>query len=411
MKLRILSYLLLTGVVAQAQVSNTDSLTNEPLNTANNIINGVSSKNITIGGYAQIDYNQPIGGENRQNGALDVHRFVLFMGYKFGERTHFVTEIEFEHVSEVFIEQAFLNYRFNQALNFRAGLMLIPMGIVNEYHETPTFNGVERPNLDKFIVPSTWRELGVGFSGNINSLSLKYQAYIMNGFNGYSDGDGNFRGTDALRKGRQKGADSYISSPNFSTKIDYYGITGLKLGLAGYFGKSQSTAYDNLDMNNDQAVASADSTVVNVAMIGIDARYQYQGFQARAQIINANIGNTAQYNAKVNSGREAEASQMDLGSRLFGYYVEAGYDVLRLFELKTTKQLILFTRYEVYNTHQETAGELAINDAYNRTDVTLGATLKLTPGAALKADYQFRSDKVEGSDPTNMLNFGIGIWF
>ena len=129
-----------------AQVANTDSLTNEPLNSAANIIAGNSSKRITLGAYAQLDYNQPVGDAVRHNGTLDVHRLVVFMGYKFNERTHFVTEIELEHVSQIFVEQAFLNYRLDNKglLNFRAGLLLVPMGIVNEYHEPPTYNGVER---------------------------------------------------------------------------------------------------------------------------------------------------------------------------------------------------------------------------------------------------------------------------
>lgn len=389
-------------VVVQAQVVNTDSTTNEPLNSVNNIIKGNSSKGITLGAYAQIDYNQEIGGETYHKGTMDVHRLVLFLGYKFNERTTFVTEIEMEHVKELYVEQAFLNYQIDPRLNFRAGLLLIPMGIINEYHEPTTFNGVERPNLDGKIVPTTWRELGAGFSGNFTNASLKYQLYVMNGFNGFSGGSGTFRGQDAFRKGRQKAAESFISSPNLSTKIDYYGIAGLKLGLAGYFGNSQTDAFDGVSKNDAAAVASADSSVVKISMIGFDARYQYQGFQARGQFITANIGNTAQYNA---------LTSKDLGSKLSGYYVEAGYNVLRLFNFNTDKQLNLFTRYEEYNTHAETAGDLPVNNAYDRTDITFGAGLKLSQGAVLKADYQIRKNAADGSEDQKFLNFGVGIWF
>jgi hypothetical protein len=142
---------------------------------------------LTIGGYGQIDYNQRVSGEEFQNGNLDVHRLVLMFGYKFNDRTQVITEVEFEHVKEVYVEQAFLQYEIQPWLKFRGGLMLVPMGIINEYHEPPTFNGVERPNLDKYIVPSTWREIGAGFTGVFPSASLSYQAYIMNGFKGYDD--------------------------------------------------------------------------------------------------------------------------------------------------------------------------------------------------------------------------------
>ncbi|HNP18538.1 MAG TPA: hypothetical protein PKL31_08905 [Fulvivirga sp.] len=392
--------LILTCTASFAQVSNIDSLTNEPLNALNNIIQGNSSKNITIGAYAQIDYNQELESGVRHNGNMDVHRLVTFLGYRFDDRTHFVMEIEYEHVSEVFVEQAFLNYKIKPNFNVRAGLMLIPMGIINEYHEPPTYFGVERPNLESTIIPTTWRELGVGVSGSFPSTSLKYQLYVVNGFSGYN-GSGNFRGSDGFRKGRQKAAESFISTPNLSSKLDYYGLPGLKLGLAGYFGKSQSTLFDGLDKDNDVMIDQADSSVVSIAMVGFDARYQYKGFTARAVVVNANINNTDEYNAFVGS---------DLGSRMFGYYVEGGYDVLRFFKQKTDKRLDVFARYEKYNTHEE-VDLIAKNESYNRTDITLGLGYKIAPGAVLKADYQIQKNDASGSKDKKVLNFGIGIWF
>ena len=385
----------------KAQVRNTDTTTNQPLNSAANILMGNSSKNITLGAYAQIDYNQPIDADVREIGKLDVHRLVLFLGYRFSDRAQFVTEIEFEHVSEVYVEQAFLNYRIKDGFDLRAGLLLIPMGIINEYHEPTTFNGVERPNLEGKIVPTTWRELGAGFAGNFPSLSLKYQAYVVNGFNGF-DGTGKFRGSDGFRKGRQKGAESYMSSPNLSTKIDYYGIPGLKLGLSGYFGKSQSTLFDGLDKNNAEASATADSSVVNISMIGLDARYQYRAFSARAMLVNSTIGNTDQYNAFTGA---------DLGSKMFGYYVEAGYDVLSLIKPGAKQRLDVFARYEQYDTHKEVTGDLVRNLAYDRTDITVGAGFMVAPGAVLKADYQIFKNEAQGGATQKQLNLGVGIWF
>lgn len=400
-KLLIIS-LMFIAIAATAQVNNTDSTTNEPLNSVNNIIKGNSSKNITVGTYAQIDYNQQVAGDTRYNGTLDVHRLVLFLGYKFNDRTHFVTEVEYEHVNEVFVEQAFLNYQIRPELNLRVGLLLIPMGIINEYHEPTTFNGVERPNIDGQIVPSTWREMGVGFSGNFPNASLKYQAYVVNGFNGFSGGSGVLRGKDAFRKGRQKAAKSYMSSPNLSMKMDYYGITGLKLGLAGYFGNSQSELYNGVAKDDQLALAQADSSVVKVSMIGFDARYQNNGFQARAQVIKANISNTSAYNTFTGK---------DLGSGLFGYYLEAGYDVLRFFDINTDKKLVAFTRYEKYNTHDKVSSELTKNDAYDRTDITAGLGFWLSSGAVLKADYQVFKNEDSASSDKNQINLGLGIWF
>ncbi len=182
---------------------------NQSFNAASKLLS--SDKNLTIGGYGQIDYNQPFGGNKIQNGNLDVHRLVILFGYRFNSKLNFVTEIEVEHVKEVYVEQAFLNYSVNTYLQFRGGLMLVPMGIINEYHEPTTFNGVERPLIDKYISPTTWREIGLGATGTIPELSLKYQAYLMNGFSSYN-GSAQISGKNGLRNGRQKGAKSIIRS-------------------------------------------------------------------------------------------------------------------------------------------------------------------------------------------------------
>ena len=105
-------------------------------NTSEVLMN--SDQKLTIGGYAQIDYNQKFSSDTRSNGNLDVHRMVLMFGYRFNPKTQFIAEVEYEHVEEVYVEQAFLNYQINDWLNFRGGLMLIPMGIINEYHEPTT---------------------------------------------------------------------------------------------------------------------------------------------------------------------------------------------------------------------------------------------------------------------------------
>ncbi len=130
------------------------------------ILERVKDEKLSIGGYGEIHYNQQVSGQTRYNGKMDVHRMVMFFGYQFNDKTSFVTELEFEHVKEVYVEQAFLNYNVRPNTALRAGLMLVPMGIVNEYHEPTTFNGVERPSVDKYIVPSTPSTKGVARLGS-----------------------------------------------------------------------------------------------------------------------------------------------------------------------------------------------------------------------------------------------------
>lgn len=358
-----------------------------------------SQSKLTIGGYGEVHYNQTLDKDTRYNGKLDVHRLVMLFGYNFSEKVQFVTEIEYEHVSEVYIEQAFLQYRLNQFIQFRAGLMLIPMGIINEYHEPTTFNGVERPLIDGKIAPTTWREIGFGITGSYLPASLKYQLYLVNGFNGY-DGNAKLTGANGFRSGRQKGAESYVSSPNLSGKIEYYGIKGLNIGLSGYFGKTQSTLYNNLDKNNATAVSQADSSVVGINMLGADARYTLGNWQLRGQLYYAGISNSANYNQFTGS---------DLGSALNGYYIEAAYDLLGSNQ-KVEAGLIPFVRYEAYNTQASTEGNLQASKANEVQAITTGITWRMTQGAVFKTDLQFV--KPASADKyTTTFNAGFGIMF
>lgn len=386
MRKRLLLILMLAGITA--------SYVNGQ-NAAESLLD--SESKLSIGGYAQIDYNQPLSSDVHQNGKMDIHRLVMLFAYRFNDRTQFVTEVEYEHVKEVYVEQAFLNYRINPWLNFRGGLLLIPMGIINEYHEPATYNGVERPNLDSKIVPSTWREIGAGFTGNVQNLNLKYQLYVVNGFKSYDDG-GILRGSDAFRKGRQKGAESILTHPNLSAKIDYYGVPGLKLGLSGYFGETQTSLYDGIAKDDSALEAKADSSVVGMNMVGLDGRYSIDGWVFRGQLNYASLSNTNQYNAFTGK---------DVGSELFGYYLEAGYDLLN--GQKTEQKLVPFVRYEKYNTHKAVDG-IEKNLAYDRTDITAGLGWWLAQGAVLKADMQWFGNEAT-DDFETQLNLGIGIWF
>ncbi len=393
-KSKLLLVIFISGIIYSGFAQDNDFA-----NTSQILLSKTGTSKLFIGGYAQVDYNQPFGGVTRQNGTLDVHRLVILFAYNFNDRTQFITEIEFEHVNEVFVEQAFLKYRITEFMNFKAGLLLIPMGIINEYHEPPGFNGVERPGLDNKIVPSTWREIGFGVSGNISGPSLKYQMYLVNGFNGY-DGNANVSGAKGFRDARQKAAKSYIHSPNLSAKVNYYGIRGLNAGLSGYFGKTQSLLYDGLDMNNDILVETADSSVIGLSMFGFDYRFKKRGFQSRGQII---------YSSHRNAGKYNDFTGSDVGDAMFGYYVDVSYNVLQNVQ-SSTKELNPFIRYEHYDTHFSTPHSLSRNDAYSVNSITAGLGLKLDKGAVLKMDIEFYKSRGQ-NDFSKQLNAGLGVWF
>lgn len=277
--------------------------------------------------------------------------------------------------------------------------MLIPMGIMNEYHEPSTFNGVERPNLDKYIVPSTWREIGAGFTGTFPSAAISYQLYVVNGFKGYDDGP-TLDGSNAFRKGRQKGAESIIHAPNLAFKVNYFGISGLQLGLSAYTGKTQSTLFGALDRGDDLLVAAADSSVVGLSMLGLDARYSLGGLAVRGQANLGLVSNSASYN---------EFTGSDLGSSMGGWYLELSYDLLHRIE-RYESGLIPFIRYEQYNTHRSVEGPVESDPAYERSDLTVGLGWRLASGAMLKTDMQWFGNKATG-DAIMQFNAGVAVWF
>jgi hypothetical protein len=381
------------SIVVSAQTDNS------PQNLASTLLSNTSQK-LNIGGYGQVDMTSQLQSGKRSNASLDVSRVVLSVGYRFSDKTQFLTEIEFEHVKELYVEQAFLNHTFTDALSFRAGLMLVPMGIINEYHEPSTYNGVFRPMVDNTIVPTTWREIGAGFTGRFQEASLKYQLYLVNGFSGYgSDGKGTLNGSGFLRSGRQRGAKSYLSAPNLSAKIDYYGIRGLKLGLAGYYGDTQSALYNNLDKSNENLIARADSSVVGVAMVGFDVRYSWKGFQGRGQVVYSKQSNSAAYNS---------FTKTDLGATVIGFYYEEAYNVLK--HTSSTHQLTPFFRFEHYNTHLTVDPEITKMEKYSVKEYVFGIGWKPAEGAVFKVDMRMRKSKAD-EGYSNYLNAGIGVWF
>ena len=390
--------LLMLSIYAQDTIHSE----NKYQNTAERLL--ATEGKLLIGGYGEVHYNQPLRSATRNSGSLDVHRIVMFLGYNFNKRTQFITELEFEHVNQVAVEQAFIQYKMNQFLNLKAGLFLIPMGIINENHEPVTFFGVERPLIDKTIMPSTWSEIGAGFNGNILGASLKYQAYIVNGVNSF-DNQGELDGKNGLRNGRQEGGEMFVSSPDYTGKVEYYGIRGLNIGLSGFFGKTESSKFNGIDRHDQSALAAADSSVVGISMVGLDARYGKNGLQLRGQLYYVGISNSYQYN--VLTARNNQLN--DLGKSMLGYYVEAGYNVLH-FSKNTENELIPFIRLESYNTHHTVAANISKNKAYDVNVITTGINYKLAKGVVIKADVQFskpQSDHVY----SKTFNAGFGLMF
>ena len=351
-------------------------------------------KGVSIGGYGEANA-QFIHG---QSNIADMLRAVLYFGYKYNDRIIFNSEIEFEHGNtdenangqsgEVAVEFANLNFLINDYANLRAGLNLVPIGIINEVHEPTTFFGVLRPDVERFIIPTTWRDLGVGVFGQVIP-GLNYRAYLLNGL----DSRG-FTASEGIRGGRQNGNRPRINDVAFATRAEYNGIPGLVLGGSFYIGNSgQNESVDGEKIGGLVQIYEA------------DAQFRWRGLEARGLFAWIDISDAGLINQ--NNGFTGNQS---VGSELYGFYLEAGYNVLSLVDVGPYLEYFSpFVRYEKYNTQFEVPSGFSSDPANDRQLVTFGFSYKPIPQIVIKADYQWRDNEADTAD--NQFNLGIGYVF
>jgi hypothetical protein len=352
---------------------------------------------VSLGGYGEVLYENFAGSREDDEPSGETDRFdalraILYAGYKFSDKILFNSELEFEHGStedggSVSIEFAYLDYRISPTFGVRAGLLLPPMGFINELHEPPTFLGARRPETERFIIPSTWRENGIGVFGDVGEVS--YRAYLVNGF----DATG-FNAEEGLREGRQSGAEAAAQNFGAVGRVDYQGVLGLTVGTAAYLGNS-----------GQGAVLPTDPTRTLSARTFIwdlHGEYRVRGFDLRGLLALASLDDAAEINEL--NGLTGAGS---VGERMLGLYLQGGYDVLR--GSRSGHQLLPYIRYEQLNTQDEVPEGFAADPANDRRFVTVGAMWKPVPNVSLKADYQIVSN--EANSGVNQLNVNLGYLF
>lgn len=350
---------------------------------------------VSLGGYGEMLYQNFAGSDQAGNAAgqsdrLDALRAVVYIGYRFSDHWLFNSELEFEHANtedggEAALEFGYLEYRPMSAFGVRAGLLLAPMGLVNEMHEPTTFLGATRPLTETFLIPSTWRENGIGVVGEHGIVS--YRAYAMAGFDGatgYSAGEG-------LREGKQEGSKSLAENFGVVGRVDVTPQPGLMLGGSGYIGNSGQGVVD------DQGALRARTSI-------LEAHVQFRacGLALRALGALASVDDAARINAF--QGLTGDAS---IGSRLTGWYVQGGYDVLH--SSRTTAELLPYVRYEQVNTQQEVPEGYAADPANDRQVLSLGAMWKPISMIAVKGEYQI--DRNDADTGVNRVNVSVGYLF
>ncbi|MCZ7556898.1 MAG: OprO/OprP family phosphate-selective porin [Bacteroidia bacterium] len=338
----------------------------------------------SVGGYGEVHYNEP---EGSRKGTVDMHRFVIYLNHQFNDWIGFFSETEIEHTwfsssggpGELGIEQAFLEFTPWKKFGIRAGILLPPVGIINQVHEPNTFHGVERPSFHRVIIPTTWREAGVGvFSSPIDGLHV--QLYTVSSFKG----DG-LNASNGLRGGRWKAAEASTADMGFTGRVDVLPLAGLSLGASFFTGGLTG---------GDEALGDASTSI-----LAGDVRYSIGGLELRGEAAMISVTDADKLNAAFNK---------QVADKMNGFYIEAAYDFLRHLA-ETEQQLFVFGRYEAYNTQAETTGFEALRQ-YDRNDTTIGLTYKPDPAVAVKLDYQM-FDHAAADKATGQLNIGIGYAF
>ena len=328
------------------------------------------------------------GSPSMRKDQLDYLRAVLYVGYTYNEWILFNSEIEFEHAStgkggEVSVELAYLELLFSRAANMRAGLVLIPVGIINEKHEPTTFVGTLRPLVEQVVVPSTWRALGVGSYGEIASW-LNYRAYVVEGLNAQG-----FSASSGIRGGRQSGAKAVAENLAFTGKIEALPFTGGMLAGSFFWGRSGQGMEDSLGVLDVPTFVWSVHTELNLAGIDIRALYA-QTTVGQSDRLSAAVGST-------------------VGSRMEGWYANASYDVLPLIIPGSTHSLSPYVQYERANTQASVAQGATPSGGNDTRVLTLGLMYKPYPWVAFKADI--RDVRNEAGTGLNQWNLALNYLF
>lgn len=355
-----------------------------------------SKPGLSIGGYGEVvyeNYAAKLDNEARsgKTDKIDFLRNILYVGYKFNDKWVLNTEIEFEHVKEVFVEFAYVDYLMRPELNFRGGLMLAPVGLVNELHEPTIFLPAKRSLTESNIIPTTWREIGAGVFGEIAGVS--YKLYLMDGLNAIGKDDTgapvpNYT-NKGIRSGRQKGAEAKAEDWGLAARVDYTGLPGLLVGVSAY--------QDQADQTKDKKLE------VGTRIVDAHLHWKWKGLTLRGLVAQTTILEAEQYNK--NFGLTGKKS---VGEKMLGYYVESGYDVLSLldgFEAAITPYL----RYEVTDTHAAVPAGGKIDDGIKTTVATFGLSVQPIDQIVIKGDYQNFSSK--NHKTADQVNVALGYLF
>jgi hypothetical protein len=327
-----------------------------------------------IGGYGSAFYQHDV---NAQTSMADLARMVLFVGHSYGSISFF-SELEVEDAKvsggeeggEVAFEQAYLKFNLDPQHYITAGLFLPRIGILNENHLPNDFNGNERTQVETFIIPSTWRELGIGFYGSLSSLPLNYSAAIVNGLNSAS-----FEHGSGIREGRFEGRNASANNLAVTGSVQTY-IGDIKIEASGYYGGTVGLS-----------PRQAGSLQLNGGMFGTpvalgeaDIQYAAHGISLRFLGVFISIPDAFAINRAYANNTPASE---------YGAYAEIGYDLLHTFGSANEKQLIVFIRYETLDMNATIPSNGTLDGTLNQQQIIIGLNYLSINNVVIKADARF----------------------
>lgn len=351
-------------------------------------------RGVSIGGYGEL-YLYRYNSVNARGGAkaiANMQRLILYLGYAFNEKLKFNSELELEHASTsgehgtgggyFKAELAYLDYQFRPEFGIRGGLLLMPVGIVNEIHEPPTFPSAERPFFERRIALSTWEEMGVGAYGTVGPVD--YRFYVINGL--MLRGGGSYNVEEPLKNMRQRGARAVADRLGFTGRIDVNLPFNLTVGASFVLADVQSKGG-----SDSQLRLRRGTKVGSVSMFFPHLWYQHAGWDIRfvgayiktddalkmsRDLFGNNIQNP-QTRANINNILPEEQK---------GFYVQVAYDIFRLFG-PDNQELYVFGIYEDFDTHSKVPNGFLKPPGHRLRVYNFGISYKPHPLVAIKADY------------------------
>ncbi len=353
---------------------------------------------VSIGGYGEMLY-QNFAEERDDNipsgktSELDFLRAVLYVGYKFSDRWLFNSEIEFEHANtdkggEVAVEFAYIDALWRPQVNLRAGLVLLPVGLINELHEPTVFLGARRPAVERSIIPTTWRENGVGMYGDAGPLS--YRTYVVNGL----DASG-FSAEEGIREGRQEGAETKAHDLAWVGRLDLVEVPGLLAGGSVYTGNS----------GQGLTGAGGGEIAARTTLVEGHGEWKWQGLELRGLGAQVTIDDVAALNA---AHPDSLTGAESIGEKLIGGYVQVGYDLMSRWP-HGEQALVPFVRWEKLNIQDEVPAGFSSDPSNDAEILTVGATYRPIDSVVIKADYQNLRNEAESA--TDQFNAALGYIF